>query len=137
MRIYLIAAVLALLALSVTACSHGNQIKLNSASAVPAASGSAKVGTDNNGNTTLAIQVNNLAPPGNLTPPATAYVVWIQPAGEPAQNAGIMKVEGDKLKGTFSTTTPFKNFELLITAEGDPRASTPSGMVVMRQQVSR
>ena len=136
MRSFGIIAVLGLLSLSLIACG-AHKIPLTTAAAVPAASGTATIGTDSNGNTTLAVQVSNLAPPANLTPPATAYVVWIQPPDQPAQNAGILTVNGNALTGSFTTTTPYKNFELLLTAEGDPRATAPTGPVVMRQQISR
>lgn len=118
-----------------SACG-GHKVRVVPTAEVPAADANAKIGTDDNGNTKVDLEVEHLASPASLPPPATAYVVWFQPSGEAAQNKGVLKV-GDDLKGKFKAVTPYKSLELIVTAEGDPRATMPSGRVIMRQQLTR
>jgi hypothetical protein len=114
----------------------GKKVPMNASTSVPAAAGHADIGSDQNGNTTVDLKVHHLAKPEALTPPATAYVVWIQPSGQSPQNQGRLQVNSD-LDGEYKTNTPYKKFDLFVTAENNPQATTPSGPEVMRQQVSR
>jgi hypothetical protein len=61
-----------------------------------------------------------------LHPAKTAYVVWVQPTGEPPQNHGVLAIN-DKLEVTYSTTVKTNNFDVFVTAEDNPNASTPTG----------
>ena len=114
----------------------GKKVPMNASTSVPAAAGHADIGTDKNGNTTVDLKVHHLAKPEALTPPASAYVVWIQPSGESPKNQGQLQVNS-KLDGEYKTNTPYKKFDLFVTAENNPQATTPAGPEVMRQQVSR
>jgi len=109
---------------------------LTAAAIVPAAAGRAEVGTDKNGNSKVKITVEHLAKPENLTPPKDAYVVWFQESEGSPEPEGQLKVNKD-LKAEFETTTPWKNFQVMITAEDDPTAKSPSGPEVLRTTVSR
>jgi hypothetical protein len=133
-KIVLLCALLSFAGLGV-ACG-GKKVPMNASTSVPAAAGHADIGTDQNGNTTVDLKVHHLAKPEALTPPASAYVVWIQPAGESPQNQGRLQVNSN-LDGEYKTNTPYKKFDLFVTAENNPQATTPSGPEVMRQQVSR
>lgn len=123
------------LILALAACAT-RTVRLTPSAIVPAADATAKVGTDDNGNTSVELKVEHLAKPENLTPPATAYVVWFEPSGQAAQNQGVLRVDQD-LKAEFRGITPYRTFSVLITAEGDPRAMSPSGAVIVRQEISR
>jgi hypothetical protein len=114
----------------------GKNVPMNASSSVPAAAGHADIGTDSNGNTTVDLKVHHLAKPESLTPPATAYVVWIQPSGQAPQNQGQLQVNGN-LDGEYKTNTSYKKFDLFVTAENNAHASNPSGPEIMRQQVNR
>src|SRR3954464_8181049 len=109
---------------------------LTAASTVPAATGRAEVGTDKNGNRKVKVSVEHLAKPENLTPSKDVYVVWFQESGANPEPQGQLKVNKN-LKAEFETTTPLKNFQILITAEDDPTAKVPSGPEVLRTTVSR
>jgi len=109
---------------------------LTAASIVPAATGRAEIGNDKNGNSNVKITVEHLAKPENLTPPKNSYVVWFQETGGSQEPEGQLKVN-KSLKAEFETTTPWKNFQILITAEDDPTAKTPSGAEVLRTTVSQ
>ncbi len=104
-------------------------VPLQVSSEIPAARGVAKLsGPGKDGNRTIAVTVEHLARPERLGRNASAYVVWLQPMREeqaPAQNMGVLMLDRD-LKGTFRTQTPFRNFDLFVTAEPSPTVTTPS-----------
>lgn len=107
---------------------------LTTSPTVPAAAGKVQVTTDKNGNETVKLEAEHLAKPASLTPPRSTYVVWIQRPGNDPENQGQMKV-GDNLKGNFQTVTPYKNFDIFVTAEQDGSVKTPSGEPVLRATV--
>lgn len=107
---------------------------LTASHAVPAATGTVETHLDKNGNTAVDIKVHHLAHPANLTPPATTYIVWFQQSGSEPQKEGELKVSND-LDGELKTTTQWKTFDLIISAETDPAAKLPSGNEVMRASI--
>jgi hypothetical protein len=125
-----------LVAASLTVASASHKYKLNPSTIVPAATGEIDVDKDRNGNTALDLKVKHLAKPENLTPPQTAYVVWIQSQGGNPENQGQLKVN-DNLEGEFKAVTPYKSFQIFITGETNPNATTPSGPEVLRQQITQ
>jgi hypothetical protein len=109
---------------------------LTSSQAVPAAAGKVEVKKDKNGNNEVTIKTEHLAQPGMLTPPASTYVIWFQEQNGDPMNQGNLKV-GKSLKSEFKSTTHFANFEVTVTAEGDPTTKSPSGQVVLRAKVQQ
>lgn len=94
--------------------------------ALPAASGTMGISHDTSGTTYISLQAKHLAPPDALHPAKAAYVVWVQPPGEPPQNHGVLQVNS-KEEATYSTTTKDRNFEVFVTAEDNPHATSPTG----------
>ena len=82
----------------------------------------------------MEIEVEHLAPPENLTPPKTSYVVWFQERGSEPLNQGALKPNKD-LKANFKSTTPLKSFDVLVTAESDLTTKSPSGLEILRASV--
>jgi hypothetical protein len=109
---------------------------MTAAKTVPAAAGQVNVAKEKNSNIRVDVKVKHLAKPGNLTPPANTYVVWLQQEGSQPQSQGELKVEDD-LDGELKTTTPLKNFNVFITAETDSQTKTPSDQVVLRATVQQ
>jgi hypothetical protein len=107
---------------------------LNPTATNPAAFGEVNIDRDGNGNTRIDLHVEHLAHPADLSPPMDSYVVWIQGAGLPPENLGELKVGGD-LKAGLKTVTPLRDFDIVITAEHDPRATAMTGPVVMRSTI--
>jgi len=104
------------------------------ASVVPGARAEVEISKDKNGNTKLNMTVQHLANLENLTPRASAYVVWLRERGGNAENQGQLKMDKN-LKATFETVTPFKNFEVFVTAEQDARGTGPEGQEVLKATV--
>jgi hypothetical protein len=88
----------------------------------------------NTGNTELTLKVEHLAKPTLLSRPASNYVVWVQQAGHEPANVGVVRID-DNLKGDVKATTTATRFTVLVTAEDDAKAQTPSDRVVLRANV--
>lgn len=113
----------------------GSQKQMVASDRVPAAKGKIETDEGDNGNTQLTVRVEHLAEPAKIDENATTYVVWIKPPGaQKEQNIGALAVDKN-LTGTLKTTTPHDEFELSITAEPFPNASTPSGPEVLSTTV--
>lgn len=106
----------------------------NNNSVDPAAAGKVDVDHDRNGNDQLKIHVYHLPDPDKLSPPRSAYVVWVQPAGQPPEKLGQLKVN-EKLEGSLSATTPYKTFDVFITAEDNLHSDAPNGSEVLRAKI--
>ena len=107
---------------------------MTAASIVPGARAEVAISKDDNGNTRLKMSVQHLANLENLTPRASAYVVWLRERDGNAQNQGQLKMDKN-LKATFETVTPLKSFDVFVTAEQDARAKGPSGPEVLKATI--
>ena len=116
--------------------AYARKFPLTAGASVSAARGDVDVDHDNNGNTKLKLKVEYLTPAGALTPPATAYIVWIQERGAnaPPQPQGQLRVDKSR-KASFETVTPAKNFDLFVTAEQDPNIKVPTGPEILRATI--
>jgi hypothetical protein len=121
-------------ALFCTIAYAAKKYPMTATSIVPGARGEVAISNDKNGNTKLKITVQHLANLENLTPRASAYIVWLQERGENPENQGQMKMDKN-LKATFETVTPFKSFDVFVTAEQDSRLKGPSGPEVLRATI--
>ena len=138
--IWMAMAVAGLLAFA--GCSHFQSNKMQtwtmSASPnVPASEGKVEVrpGKGPEGNQAIEVAVDHLAPADKAFPGMTTYVVWVIPqGGQPPQNLGVLNV-GENLKGDLKGSTPYKTFDLLVTAEAQEHPAEPSGNRVMSASV--
>jgi len=130
-RLYAVCLTFALLC---TLAFAAKKYPMTAASIVPGARAEVEISKDKNGNTRLKMTVQHLANLENLTPRASAYVVWLQERGGNAENQGQLKVD-KKLKATFGTVTPFKSFEVLVTAEQDARGKSPNGPEILKATI--
>lgn len=110
--------------------------KLTNTGMAPAAQGKVITGNDRNGNTEIDVQVKHMATPQSLTPARQAYLVWVQPHGQPAQLLGTLRVNED-LEGSLKASTPYKDFDIFVTAEDQPKPDTPSSTVILKGSVER
>jgi hypothetical protein len=126
-KFYIVGVMFALLC---TAAYADKTFPMTTATTVPGAWGEVAVGHDRNGNTTVKMTVKRLANLENLTPRASAYVVWLRERDGIAENKGQLKTDKN-LNGSFKTVTPFKSFDVFVTAEQDPRVIGPTGSEVL------
>lgn len=119
-----------------TAAAWGREDRLTNTGLTPAAMGKVTTDNDRNGNTGVEVEVKHMASPESLTPPKNAYVVWIQPRGKDPELLGLLRVNHE-LEGSLRATTPYKDFDIFITAEDNPKPSFPSGMTILKGTVER
>ncbi len=131
-----LAAAIVVIAFLATIQLWAEDVRLQNGTMVPAAQGKAKVEHDRNRNLVVDIEVAHLAQPTALTPPANYYVVWFQPPDKEPELQGALAVNPETLQGSFKTTTPYKNFDVIVTAEENARPTTPSGTVVLKGSVA-
>ena len=101
---------------------------------VSAASGEAKVSKDNNGNSLVKIEIAYLAPPANLSPAKSVYVVWAQAPQGRTVNLGQMLV-GNNRVGKFTGITSLNQFRIMVTPEDLPAVATPSKQEILSTEV--
>ncbi len=83
----------------------------------------------------MTIEVENLAPPGRISEGTTVYVVWFKaPTGSPTAQ-GTLEYDPDDRVGRFTATSPHSELEVVISAEVDATANSPSEVVILRQDV--
>ena len=128
MRRFITLAILVCCAAGLTQCTR--KVTFPVSSTVPAALAKAQIGRDRNGNTQIELKVDYLAPPENLTPPKSAYLVWIQPPNEQAVALGRLMVDS-KRRGVLKGVTQFREFSLFVTAEDDPAVAFPGEQMVL------
>ncbi len=114
----------------------GREDRLANTGATPAAEGKVVSSNDRNGNTQLDVQVKHMATPSSLTPAKNAYVVWVQPRGKDPEVLGVLRVN-ENLEGSLKATTPYKDFEIFVSAEDNPKPEMPSGMVILKGTIER
>jgi hypothetical protein len=101
----------------------------------PAAQGTINIGAEKDGNRTVEVRVQHLSAPERATPGARTYVVWLVPrSGGAPQNMGVLSLRDD-LSGSLTTTTSYRDFDVLVTAEDNPGATSPSARSVMHASV--
>ena len=116
------------ISLSFSSCAVKNQFLTSTV--VPAAQGTVQIKKDKNMNYAIKIELTNLSPSTRLTPPATAYIVWMvnadnttQSLGQLNSSTGFMTKDLSAKMETISVTKPVKIF---ITSENDVSTQYPS-----------
>ncbi|MEP7269464.1 MAG: hypothetical protein ABI844_17740 [Saprospiraceae bacterium] len=122
----------ALVLITLSSCSK--KMSFLSSSVVPAAVGTVKLKTDKNKNHAIEVNINNLAPASQLTPPKKTYVVWMVTQNNETKNIGQLKSASSftskALKGSLSTVSSFTPRSFFITAEDEGNAEYPGIMVL-------
>lgn len=132
---YYVLAFVAVAMLALGVAAWAKTYTLMATSIAPGATGTVEAKVDKTGgNTNLDIEVDHLARPTLLTPPANEYVVWIQAQGGQPANEGVLRV-GNNEKGELKVTTSASKFTVLVTAETEAHPQAPSNRVVLRTDV--
>ena len=121
----MVGGLMAGLALGGCATSGGQSWTLKTSARVPAATGQVSVNPGKDGNQRVTIQVARLADPTRVFSGANAYVVWVIPQGSAPENVGVLPLDKD-LKGTLQIKTPFRAFDVAVTAEPSPTVKQPN-----------
>jgi hypothetical protein len=124
---YLLLTVASIL-MAVAGCAK--EVVVPPSAELPAAVGEAKATRDANGNTRVHLEVEHMAPPQNLQPPKSVYVVWAETPEKQRYNLGQLKVD-EKRRGRLDSTTAFTMFRLVVTPEDFPTVTEPTGPEVL------
>lgn len=125
-----------LLGLALVATVWGREDRLTNTGVAPAAEGKIITDNDRNDNTGVQVQVKHMANPQSLTPPKQGYLVWVQPRGKGPELLGSLRVN-ENLEGSLKATTPYTQFDVLVTAEDTLKPDAPSSAVILRGSVER
>ena len=129
------AALCALVALAV-GCATATTFQMTPDPSTPAAEGQVSVKAESNNNLSLKVKVAHLPPPENLAGNLNTFVVWLQPSGtDKLVNLGALGI-GSGRSGKLSTTTPYRDFTLYVTAEASGQVSKPSDHLVLRRELT-
>ena len=125
----------ALLFISYTLSSCAQKMTFANSPVVPGASGKVKVKKDNNDNYIISVNVLNLAPAKDLTPPRDGYVVWMEIESNATKNIGqINPTSGmfsKAVKGSLKATSTTKPKRIFITAEDNGNVQYPGSQRVL------
>lgn len=123
-----------LLAFALSGCASNYQLKPTEVN--PSASGELKVKEEDNDNYKVDLEVEHMAPPRNIGPSMRTYIVWLNPKESNEYiKAGQLKISDRSRDGELEFTTPYSNFEVVVTAEPAKDVVRPSDKVVLRQSV--
>ena len=109
---------------------------LRGGASAPGADGTVAVATQEGGNVSLDIDVSNLLPPDRVSAGLTQYAVWVQTEHTDAVRLGTLNYDEEKRRGSMMATTPFKNFQLIVSGEATSGVASPSEHVVFRSAIN-
>jgi hypothetical protein len=101
----------------------------------PGSDARVQVETLDGGNHLVTLTATNVTPPDRIGTGNTVYLVWIRTPNGQAQMESPLAYQPDQRTGRATVTTPQRRFMLLVTAERDAAAATPSENVVLTQEV--
>ena len=117
--------------------SCATRVALTPTDRVPAAVAKMKLSSDKNDNTNVKLKIEHLAPADKLRGDLTVYVVWVRDAGTSDwKNVGQLKI-GDDREGGREFSVPYREFDLIVSAEADGEATEPGEHVVLEGQGRR
>lgn len=124
-------ALIAVVALFLGACSK--PIIFPISQTVPSADIQMTVKTDKNKNYKIELNAQHMAGPERLSPPKNVYVVWAVNETGRSENLGRLVIN-KKRQARLETTTAFKPFYIVITAEEQGNVLVPDKQEVFRSQ---
>ena len=123
------------LALSAAACG-GPQYAFAGSPRVESADGLVEVEVIEGTQRLVTLSIRGLPSAGSLGSDLTGFVVWAQLDPEAAATRlGALEYDADTRQGTFVGTVDAPAFTLIITAEADIAASSPSDVVVADRRI--
>lgn len=127
---------LALAIMPLAACGGGpRNYTLRGTQRDPGSDARVQVETLDGGNHLVTLTATNVTPPDRIGTGNTVYLVWIRTPNGQAQMESQLAYQPDQRTGRATITTPQRRFTLVVTAERDAAAATPSENVVLSQEV--
>jgi hypothetical protein len=117
-------------------CSHANTTSVRMVAGASGANttGEVQVSERDHGIVVVELTVDDLPSPQAVAANARSYVVWIeQDAGYPYR-IGSLRSSGDR-DAYLEAVSPFRTFQLYVTAESEPEAQRPSERRILTARV--
>ncbi len=126
----------AIVALIAVGCSSTSEYQMESGERTVGAQGDVLVTVDDNENRMVELAVSHLPLPQDLHQQKSTYTVWVLPDSDEVgpQNAGRLVLDEDR-HGFIKFTTPFRSFDLVVTAEPSELEAKPSDERVLFQEI--
>lgn len=131
----LLISALLVVGLALVGCSSTTVYQMDAGERTAGADGQLNVDRDRNGNHLVNLKVAHLPMPSRLADGMATYVVWVYPTdSQTPYNMGQIRLRDDR-SGELNFTTPFRTFNMVVTAEVDGQVMSPSNQVVLRREV--
>ncbi|MDH5491965.1 MAG: hypothetical protein OEY14_08420 [Myxococcales bacterium] len=118
-----------------SACGGPTVYAVTGSARAPGADGTITL-EDLGGNRLATVELNNLPPPDRLGNGLTTYIVWFQEQNGSPTKAGSLQYDPDERSGQMQATTPSNNrMTIIVTAERNANAQTPSDVIILRKPV--
>jgi len=86
----------------------------------------------------IELNVRHIGALNKINPRAKNYIVWELPAGTSMKPQSLGPLYIDKTsQGKLKTVTPFRNFDIFITAESAPNPAQPTGEKLFWTTINR
>ena len=86
------------------------------------------------GNAYVTVKLTHVTPPERLAGGMQTYVVWDRRAGRAAP-LGVMHFDPESREATFEGSTTAGEFELVVTAERNATAASPSTNILLSRSL--
>ena len=116
-------------------CGGGYNYVVQSMGPVTAADGTFQVTVLPGGNRQVLGNFTHLPPASRVNANLTTYVLWFRDQSGNNVKGGSLSHNEESRTATVSATTPFRNFQVFVTAERTPDVSVPSENVIFRTSV--
>lgn len=122
------------LAVVLPACGGPTEYQLFGTSHGRGTDGTILLETTDSGTRIADIELEHLIPPSRIEDNLTVYVIWFKADGESPTKAGYLNYDPDDRTAEAHVTTALAGaLTLLITAELDNTASSPSEHIIVKQ----
>lgn len=102
---------------------------------VPAAHGDIDVESIDKEQILINVTMDHLAPPADIEPGMTHYVVWFTAVGEHPVRQQALEYDPETRVGRASIPTSMREFDVQITAEQSDSPIQPSDLIVASQKI--
>jgi hypothetical protein len=103
--------------------------------ALPVPDGEIAVVETTTGNRRVDVDMINLPAAHRYDPRMSTFMLWIVPPGGDALPVGELRYDPSEGIARAQAITPYDDFRVIVTAETGADATTPSGVVILTEDV--
>lgn len=127
-------AIALVLAFALPACGGPAEYAMTGTARSAGTDGIVTVDEIEGGSLLATVRLEHLPPAERMGDGLTTYIVWFEEEGSSPIKAGILDYDEDERTGVMRATTPSQNqITVIVTAEEDRDANSPSEIVIARR----